>query len=153
MSAKIAKILVPLDLTDNTTTTRLLESAIEQCQSLNADLTAMAVVPDIATGIDYRYAIRGETHGSADYNKAQVVADTLERLNQVVSEQTPEGMPVKTIVRHGTIYEQVLKVAEEIKATQIIVGARNPGLGDFLLGSNSARIVRHAKCSVNVIRL
>ena len=46
----------------------------------------------------------------------------------------------------------MLEVAEEIKPDQIVIGAHRPGLQDFLLGPNTARVVRHAKCSVNVIR-
>jgi nucleotide-binding universal stress UspA family protein len=61
-------------------------------------------------------------------------------------------MKVGTIARHGSVYEQVLKVAEELEVDQIVLGAHRPGLADFLLGPNTARIVRHATCSVNVVR-
>ncbi|GAB5467078.1 MAG: universal stress protein [Rhodospirillales bacterium] len=146
-------ILAPLDLMDGATTDKVLTAAVAQAHASGLPLTVMTVVPNIVTGIDYRYAIRGEMGGSADYDMAKIVADTLERLNQVVEEKTPDGMTVKTIVRHGTVYEQVLLVAEEIGAEQIVIGAHRPGLADFLLGPNTARVVRHAKCSVNVIRV
>ena len=35
---------------------------------------------------------------------------------------------------------------------QIVIGAHRPAVSDFLLGPNTARIVRHAECSVNVVR-
>ncbi|MEO1190834.1 MAG: universal stress protein [Pseudomonadota bacterium] len=146
-------ILAPLDLVDPETSDKVLRAAVVQCQMTGLPLTAMTVVPNIVTGIDYRYAIRGEMHGSGDYDMAKIVQETLDHLNQFVAERTPEGMEIQTITRHGTVYEQVLLVAEEIGAEQIVIGAHRPGLADFLIGPNTARIVRHAKCSVNVIRL
>ncbi|WP_425483103.1 hypothetical protein [Chelativorans alearense] len=32
-------------------------------------------------------------------------------------------MTVDTIVRHGTVYEQILEVADDIGADQIVIGA------------------------------
>ena len=60
---------------------------------------------------------------------------------------------METIARRGSVYEQVLKVAEELAVDQIVIGAHRPGLSDYLLGPNTARVVRHATCSVNVIRV
>lgn len=144
--------LACVDLTDTGTLDKVMAAAVTQARAHDAELTVLSVVPDIATGIDYRYAIRGETGGSAAYDLKATVADCLERLNEVVAERVPEGMAVKTVVRHGTVYEQVLAVAAEIGAGHIIIGARSRGVGDFLIGTNAARVVRHATCSVNVIR-
>ena len=144
--------LACVDLTDATTLDKVLASAVAQALALDGTLTVLSVVPDMTTGLDYRYAIRGETGGSADYDLRSVVTDCLERLNEVVAERVPEGMEVATIVRHGVVYEQVLAVADEIGAGHIVIGARSRGLGDFLLGTNAERVVGHARCSVNVIR-
>lgn len=145
-------ILVPVDLADMETTGKILAEAVRQAESSDGELTVMTVVPDMITGLDYRYAIRGETGGSEHYDLKAVVQEALQRLNDIVSDQTPDGMHVDTIARHGTVYEEVLEVAKEIGADQIIVGAHRPSLADFLIGPNTARIVRHATCSVNVIR-
>ena len=147
------KILVPIDLSDIATMEKVLSAAVQQAEAADTGLTVMTVVPDMVSGIDYRYAIRGETGGSQDYDVREIVEEALARLNQVVSERTPKGMAIETIARHGTVYEQVLEVAKEIDADQIVMGAHRPAVSDFLLGPNTARIVRHATCSVNVIRL
>lgn len=34
----------------------------------------------------------------------------------------------------------------------VIIASHRPGLSDYLLGSTAARVVRHAQCSVHVIR-
>ncbi|WP_282609256.1 universal stress protein [Pelagibius sp. Alg239-R121] len=148
-----AIVLAPIDITDAETTKKVLEAAVAQTKAVDGELHVMTVVPDIVSGLDWRYAIRGETGGSAEFDMSKVVAECLERLNKIIADQTPAGMSAKTIARHGTVYEQVLKVAEDIGADQIVMGAHRPGLGDFLLGPNTARIVRHATCSVNVIRI
>ena len=148
------KILVPIDLADMKTSAKVLEAALEQFDAAkDPELIVMTVVPHFVTGVDYRYAIRGETGGSQDFDLRKLVAEALKKLNEVVEEATPDGMSVKTIARHGSVYEEVLEVAEEIGADQIVVGAHRPSAADFLIGPNTARIVRHAKCSVNVVRL
>jgi nucleotide-binding universal stress UspA family protein len=43
-------------------------------------------------------------------------------------------------------------MAIEAKSTVIVVGAHKPDLSEYLLGPNAARIVRHSKCSVYVVR-
>lgn len=145
-------ILVPLDLRDRDNAERVLEQAILTARVADADLCTLAVVPDLISGIDLRYAIRGENAGSIQFDKQAMLDGTLEDLNGFVADRLPDDMEVETIVRHGTVYEQVLAVAEEIGASQIVMGAQDRGLSDFLLGSNAAIVVRHARCSVNVVR-
>ncbi|MEL7470740.1 MAG: universal stress protein [Pseudomonadota bacterium] len=145
-------ILAPIDLTEMQTSEQVLETAVQLTQMRSGNMVALTVVPDIVAGIDFRYAIRGETGGSAALNMDQVVADALARLNEVVEQHTPDGMKVRTIARHGPIYEEILDVAKDIGATQIVMGAHNPGLADFMLGSNTDRVLRHASCSVSVVR-
>ena len=146
------KILVPIDLVDMSIMEKVLKAAVQQAKASKGKLTVMTVVPKMITGIDYRYAIRGEMGGSEEYDANAIVQEALDRLNEIVKKHTPSGMTVETIARHGSIYEEVLEVAKEIEADQIIMGAHRPAASDFLLGPNTARIVRHATCSVNVIR-
>ena len=56
------------------------------------------------------------------------------------------------IVGNGNVYESILEVAKRIKADLIVVQARRPELRKYLLGPNAARVVRHATCSVMVVR-
>lgn len=147
------KILVPIDLDHQSSWTHTLPLAFEKAaQRDNAEITVMTVVPDIITGIDWRYAIRGSMHGSEDYDMHQMLADAEQRVREIVKEHAPAGTSVQTIARHGTIYEEILNVAEEIGATEIIMAAHRPSLKDYLIGPNTDRVVRHAQCSVQVIR-
>ncbi|WP_439138996.1 universal stress protein [Planktotalea sp.] len=70
-------------------------------------------------------------------------------MNALDAEQNSK---VRHIVATGRIYEEVLGLAEKTSAALIVVGAHKADLADYLLGPNAARIVRHAKCSVYVVR-
>ena len=70
----------------------------------------------------------------------------------LVAARVPSGMHVQHIVRQGTVYEMVLLTAKEIDADLIIIASHRPELKDYLLGPNAARVVRHANCSVLVVR-
>ncbi|MGL4496491.1 MAG: universal stress protein, partial [Beijerinckiaceae bacterium] len=59
---------------------------------------------------------------------------------------------VTYVVRHGGTYPEVIAEAEAMKADCIVVGSHRPAMSTYLLGSNAAAIVRHATCSVLVIR-
>ena len=142
-----------MDLSDKETSAKVLAEGVEQAQRQGAALTVMTVVPDMVTGIDYRYAIRGETGGSEEYDLKKIVQNALDHLNDFVEENVPKGTEANTIARHGTVYEQILDVADDLAVDQIVIGAHRPQLADYLIGPNTARVVRHAKCSVNVVRL
>lgn len=59
---------------------------------------------------------------------------------------------VTTVVRIGGIYHEILNEARSFGADLIVVGSHRPSMATYLLGSNAASIVRHAQCSVLVIR-
>ena len=55
-------------------------------------------------------------------------------------------------VRSGHPYQTILDVAEEKSVDLIVITSHSPGLKDYFLGSTAAKVVRHANCSVHVIR-
>ncbi len=55
-------------------------------------------------------------------------------------------------VRFGGVYQEILAHATKIGADLIIVASHKPNVGDYLLGTAAARIVRHASCSTLVVR-
>lgn len=63
----------------------------------------------------------------------------------------PDGRASHTL-RTGAPYAEVLAEADDWVADLIIVGSHNPSMSTYLLGSNAQKIVRHANCSVLVVR-
>jgi nucleotide-binding universal stress UspA family protein len=146
------RILVPIDLYHESSWRKALPTAVDQARNGGGMLYVMTVVPDIFAGVDWRYAIRGSREGSEEYNLEALVQDALEKLQQLVRDHIPKGLQVECIARHGTIYREILDVAEEIRADLIIMASHRPSLSDYLIGPNTARVVRHARCSVTVLR-
>ncbi|MEO1537164.1 MAG: universal stress protein [Pseudomonadota bacterium] len=59
---------------------------------------------------------------------------------------------VTTKVLHGHAATQINSFAEKNDVDCIVIASHKPELADYLLGSTAARVVRHAPCSVHVIR-
>lgn len=81
----------------------------------------------------------------------QVLTDAKTSLSTLAQEH---GLPSKTeiLVREGHPSRTILDVANDASADVIVVASHDPGLTDYLLGSTASRVVRHAHCSVLVIR-
>ncbi len=71
---------------------------------------------------------------------------------EAIEERIGEAQDAEAVVLTGHPGRTVTDYAEEIGADCIIVGPHKPEIADFLLGSTAARIVRHAPCSVHVLR-
>lgn len=65
---------------------------------------------------------------------------------------TAAGIKADAEVRAGKPGPTILTAADECDADLIIIGSHKPGLQDYFLGSTAARVVRHAQCSVLVMR-
>lgn len=55
-------------------------------------------------------------------------------------------------VKSGHTASGILNIAEQCDADCIIIGSHRPGMADYFLGSTAARVVRHAQCTVHVVR-
>ena len=62
------------------------------------------------------------------------------------------GANVETEVRIGHPYQTILDTVKELGCDLIVIASHQPELQDFLLGSTAAKVVRHARCSVMVVR-
>ena len=62
------------------------------------------------------------------------------------------GVEAEIEVRNGQAATAILAAASEKHADVIIIASHHPDLSDYFLGSTAARVVRHASCSVHVMR-
>jgi len=69
-----------------------------------------------------------------------------------MSERVGDAKDAELVILSGYPGRAITEYAEKIGADCIIVGSHKPDLQDFLLGSTAARVVRHAPCSVHVLR-
>jgi universal stress protein F len=149
----MAKYLAPIDLEDDELSTSVIEKAVEMATGVkDAKLYLMTVIPGITPGIDQRYAIRGEMHGSTEYPLQEWKDEAAKDLQEIADKLVPKDMQAGVVVENGTVYREIVEAAKDLDIDHIIMGANRPSLADYLLGPNSARVARHAGCSVTVVR-
>lgn len=136
-------ILLAVDLGDETSWRKALPTAVDLCHASGATLRVVTVVPDFGMTIVADYF-------PPDFEK-KALTQANERLRAFLAKNAP-GVKARCIVGHGTVYEEILRVAEKIRCDLIVIAAHRPALKDYLLGPNAARVVRHAQCSVLVVR-
>ena len=145
--------LAAIDLADNESIAHILETTVQMASgNEESRIYLMTVVPGITAGIDFRYAIRGEMKGSEDYPLQEWKDAAAKRLREVAEKHIPKELYAGVVVENGTVYREIVEAAKDLDIQQIVMGAHRPSVADFLLGPNSARVARHAGCTVTVVR-
>ena len=145
--------LAPIDLEDENLSAGVIEKTVQMATGVKgAKIYLMTVIPGIVPGIDQRYAIRGEMKGSTDYPLQEWKDSAAKQLKDIANKQIPKDMQAGVVVENGTVYREIVEAAKDLDIEHIVMGAHRPSLADFLLGPNSARVARHAGCSVTVVR-
>lgn len=137
------KILLPVDLEDMITTERLLGEAEQFAESHKAELYVLTVVPPFAM------SVVGSFFPEDHEEKALEAAG--KALKSLLDKRTTKAK-VTAIVAGGTIYDEILHQANEQGCDLIMLADQKAKNHDYLLGPNAARVVRHAKQSVFVMR-
>lgn len=140
----VKTILLTVDLNDESSWKKALPAAVEYCQAFGSTLHVVTVIPDFGLGAVGAYF-------PEDYAE-QALAKAKEDLRAFVGEHVPPGVETRHSVGYGTVYEEILKIAKETGCDLIVIASHRPELKDYLLGPNAARVVRHAGCSVLVVR-
>ena len=110
-----------------------------QLLSEDGEIIALHVI-EPATGMVSYYLPEG--------HEKEVKKTALDQLRERIG----EGQDAEPKVLFGHPGRLIPDYAEEIGADCIVVGSHKAGLGDYLLGSTAARVVRHAPCPVHVLR-
>ena len=136
-------ILVPIDLAEVDVAKPAVDKAIALADWTGAALRLVNVQPLLpATYMDYV---------PSDFDEQQ--KDWAEKAMKDLAAKVPlPSGRVSTVVRIGGVYPEILAEAEEWGADLIVIGSHRPAMSTYLLGSNAKTVVRHAKCSVLVVR-
>ena len=132
-------IVVPVALSEVDKAQPMLYAA-RQLGGDDARIILMSVVEDIPT-----YVAAELPGGFLD--RARQNAQSA--LSKIADE---DGVQAEIVVRSGQASAGILGTAKEKNADAIIIASHQPGFSDYLLGSTAHRVVRHAKCSVLVLR-
>lgn len=132
-------ILLPIDLSEMETGRVMIDLA-QKLAGKDTRIRLLTVVVDIPAFV------------------AAQVPDDIIKTAMSTARETLEGLigaagiKADAEVRSGKPGSTILTSADECGADLIIIGSHKPGLEDYFLGSTASRVVRHAQCSVLVMR-
>ncbi|PWC11532.1 universal stress protein [Brenneria corticis] len=138
-------ILVPVDIEEEELTSNALIHVVRLAKISGATVHLFHALPD-ATAFLSAYSF-----GIKEFENEAVVKAN-DKLKAFAKTIDLPSSRLSFSVSFGTPRDEVLQLAEEINADLIVVGSRRPDVKTYLLGSNAAAIVRHAKTSVLVVR-
>jgi universal stress protein F len=131
-------ILVPVAFETGRDTMKSIEIA-EAIAGPDAKITALHVIEEVPS-----YVAQYLPEGQVDHNLHEIEDLLTQKLNQ-------HGK-VKVKVIEGHAGHSIVDYASDNKVDCIVIASHRPGLQDLFLGSTAARVVRHAPCSVHVVR-
>jgi nucleotide-binding universal stress UspA family protein len=138
------KILVGVD--DSRYAGDIAQAIVTQRRSDNTEVLVLHVLQPAGPAppqMDQGYA--PELEAERDAAKALV--------ERVATELRGAGFKVKTLIGVGDVREGIIDTATDWHADLIMVGSHGlRGIQRFLLGSVSEFVVRHATCSVEIVR-
>ena len=144
MNNKYKNIVIPVDLSHESSWRSALPIAVEQARNNEATLHVVTVVPNadipaiaahLPAGIDRQIKEEGQCN-----------------LKKLVARLVPENIITEVTVSQGRIYKEVLSIAKKADADLIVMASHRPELTDYLIGANASHVMRHAQCSVLVVR-
>jgi len=138
------EVLFAVDLNAPEEQQKALNAALDRVKLSKGRLHILTVVPDLGIGMVSSYF-------PADFEK-NLLDGANKRLHDYVKTHVPKGIPVQHIVAQGTIYREIIHYATKVKADLIVMASHRPELKDYLLGPNASHVVKHANCSVLVVR-
>lgn len=136
-------LLLPIDVSDPSTWRRPLATALEYCKHFQSALHIMTVVP--GAGLPMVASFFPE-----DFEK-QMVEKARRELDAFRSQHIPAAVDSHTVVAAGSVYEEIIRIADAIDSDLIIMGRSSDSHSHFLLGPNAERVIRHTERSVLVV--
>jgi nucleotide-binding universal stress UspA family protein len=142
-AAVFNRILVPIDLTEQALTMRAVSVAEALAVKFDGDMRLVNIQSLVPISmIDYVPDNFDENIRVGLQNEIAAVA--------AKSKLPPHR--ISTAILFGPVYQNILAEARDWSADAIIIGSHRPGKERFLIGSNASAVVRHATCSVLVVR-
>lgn len=132
-------ILLPIDLSEMQRGKMMIDVA-QKLATKDTKIRLVSVVIDIPA------FVAAQVPNDVIKTAMKTAKETLDALIRAA------GIKADSEIRSGKPGPSILSSAEECDADLIIIGSHKPGLQDYFLGSTAARVVRHAQCSVLVMR-
>ena len=142
--ARLKRILVPIDFSDSSS--KALQYARAFAKQFDAEIHCLhAVEIPYGTG-------EGAIVIESDAFQKKLIEQSQAQMTAFLGEH---GLPAgqQSAVRTGTAYREIVDASEDRDIDLIIIATHGrSGVGRFLLGNTTERVVRHAHCPVLVVR-
>ncbi|MBE0541822.1 MAG: universal stress protein [Verrucomicrobia bacterium] len=140
-SFQVRDILVPTDFSP--TSLHALDYAVPLARQLGGQITLLHVMD---------WPVLPQTVENLVIGDA-MTRTAKERLDALAHEKVPSPLLAKTLVRTGSSYQEITRLAQGLKSHLIILSTHGrTGFKRALLGSTAERVVRHAPCPVLTVR-
>ncbi|MCE1392010.1 universal stress protein [Enterobacter bugandensis] len=140
------KILMPVDVFEMDLSDKAVRHAANLAKAEGASITLVNILPASS-----RSLLRGF---NADIKKFEeyMSAESGKKINELkrLFDISPEN--IHTLVRFGSVRDEIIKLSKEGEYDVIVIGSKNPGITTHLLGSNAESILRYATIPVLVVR-
>jgi nucleotide-binding universal stress UspA family protein len=137
------KILVPIDVAQSDSGEASLKAAASLAESTGAKLILLNVIGDIPNLVANQLPTNHIDTMKESAGKA---------LEEVASKNGLASGSYEVKTDQGQIYDKIIEAANKGGADLIVIASHQPDLSDYLLGSTASKVVRHAHCSVLVVR-
>ena len=138
------KILLPIDVAEPEVANEAVAAATALAGAFDSELRLVHVASPVLVASPMAVIPQAVYDAIGVYEQSE-----LERLAKAINR--PPGT-LSVAVRVGAIYPELLSEAGEWGADLVVVGAHKRSMATYLLGSTAAAIVRHAACTVMVVR-
>lgn len=138
------RILLSIDLHEEASWRKALPNALELHRAFGCEIHVVTVVPDLPEGVVSMYL--------TDDAGSKLHENTVSLLAEFIATHFPDDITPQCHTEKGSVYSVIIRTAERIGADLIVMGSHRPEMEDYLLGPNAARVVRHSKISVLVVR-
>jgi nucleotide-binding universal stress UspA family protein len=137
------KILIPIDMAETVLSEPAIGFAARLVGITNGSVRLIHVFPELPSVLQELLA----PHAIASQEEAAE-----KKLEDLAAHSLIPAGHFSHTLRTGSVYAEILAEAEDWGADLIVVGSHSPTMSTYLLGSNAQKIVRHANCSVLVVR-
>lgn len=133
------KVLVAIDISRSGGNDTCIKIAQDIAATMDGELILLHAIEPIP-----RYVVPSMPPGILEKRKSE----SEEEIRKLAEQYNNPDV----VVREGVPGTTILEYASEINADLIVLNSHDPGLVNYFFGSVASRVVRHAHCSVYVVR-
>ncbi|MFN7038621.1 MAG: universal stress protein [Alphaproteobacteria bacterium] len=145
-------IVIPIDINSKNSWELAITAGFTFAKQFGSELNFITVVPDYGLGMVQQYFPKGWVNEIIQKSKLELVKIIEASLKGGDGNSLEGDLSYNIIVERGAVYQVIIDQAMKVKADLIIMPAHHPNRSDYLLGPNTAKVVRHSSISVLVVR-